>query len=261
MSVNLPPNRNNTILYVLLSTMMCLFSIVIVITIIKWVNEGLYIPESAPSSVKFSHTANAKLIGVPKLDTLNRVSEATCLDTCDKDPICMSVSYAPDEKNCLLYAFSATVDPTLLKPESNGWDYYEKRYFWHRFGPEMSGSFEDYGALDVIENNIETKKDCAIKCINKSDRPKCMGINYDVSTQRCKLVGIPYKGNESNIDNTDSGVYQELLFRPEPKKVEDKTPETPASKESFMTHKGYDNTKRFWSIAFILMIGLWIFRR
>jgi PAN domain len=269
MSASPPPQRNNTILYGMLSMMICALSFVTVIVIVKLLNDGLYIPESAPASIKFSHTPNAKLIGVPKLDTLNRVSEATCLETCDKNSMCMSVSYSPTERNCILYNLNATVDSELLKTDTNGWDYYEKRYFWSRFGPEITGSLDDFGALDVTEKNVETKKDCAIKCLKKTDLPLCRGFNYDVNAQRCKLVGVKYIDNEANFDKTDSTVYHELILKDE-KESSIKTPPPSSSPpssppqpppETFVNYIKWEYDKRFWGVIIVLLFGLWLFRR
>lgn len=276
-----PSSNRSTVLSIFVILLLCI--VIITVTVVLFIKYGLFIPASAPSYIRFAETTDAKLIGVPKLDTLNNITLDACIDTCDKDNVCMSLSYAPDQRMCLTYAMNTNVDPTLLKTDTKGWNYYEKRNFWSRFGPSMTGSFNDYGALNQTEENVSSTRDCAVKCINKSETPKCMGFNYYGNTSKCNLVGIPYKGNASNLDSNDtSSVYYELLFRDAPKDTSSdtssdaKSASTPilsnagkttvpssaqSVSENFVSFPTRTQNKRVWSIMIVLLIGLFVFNK
>jgi len=155
-------------------------------------------PEWVPDSVRYETKPGFKMVA-SSIEEKTDIPLEKCLEFCDKDPNCMSVSYQESKKRCVLNHQNRESEPSSYS-DWNGWDYYGKADVFSKFPVEQDGWMDTTGLEDKVFKKI-TKRDCLLKCVQEY-KNGCKGFNYDPTKEECALVPLKYAGNELFFDGS-----------------------------------------------------------
>lgn len=226
--------------------MICVVISTVVAGAVYSVASGTYVPDNAPNIVKYKTYSGNRIVGRTPLATYGNVSSQTCINKCEIDPACMGAVYNQDKSICKTYDANTTSEPDLLDA-FDGYDFYEKNYFWSRFSAPQTGSMRDFKDSKLTSSG-NTVKDCAIQCLQQNKDPVCRGFNFRQSDGYCKLLSSPLEGNEKYIDTTatDFSFYgvkppntnlEDVIIEQDPKNNKNNGIQPTSNKEKFSNIK------------------------